>query len=245
MGNNMNTGFTENKLIRTIDALLIVAIFFFTCAFLEGIHSMQQHQANKHYEQAASQLEATKPYSSFQVDGIPLERIKHMPQPAIQAWANMQNILGSIDISYTTIELDYLGMYFITAYCPSECGGSWTTSSGVTCHYSAENYTPTTCAIDRNFHSYGDLLMIDGKIYVAEDTGPGVQGRWVDCFVETMFEVETFNTRYTDVYAVSYATHTISSRELMCQNEWSNYYRLCNVLGTRHPFGECGRSPFK
>jgi 3D (Asp-Asp-Asp) domain-containing protein len=46
--------------------------------------------------------------------------------------------------------------------------------------------------------------MIDGKIYVTEDTGPGVKGRWVDCFVETMSEVNSWDTGWKSVYSVTF-----------------------------------------
>lgn len=107
---------------------------------------------------------------------------------------------------YVDIETEYIGEYFITAYCPEECGWSWSTSSGATCHYSDDPMVPTTCAIDRNYHGYGEYLMIDGKIYVTEDTGPGVKGRWIDCFVETMDEVNSWDTGWKSVYSVTFVT---------------------------------------
>ena len=113
-----------------------------------------------------------------------------------------------VDVVYEYIETEYIGEYFITAYCPEECEWSWSTSSGATCHYSDDPMEPTTCAIDRNYHGYGELLMIDGKLYITEDTGPGVRGRWIDCFVETMDEVRYFDTRWTSVYAAWYEYRT-------------------------------------
>jgi 3D (Asp-Asp-Asp) domain-containing protein len=159
---------------------------------------------------------------------------------AITKEAELRNVWQDLPVSYETIETTYLGRYFITAYCPAECGynGSnyptgWTTSSGAICHYSSDPLIPTTCAIDRNFHKYGEHLMIDGKIYVTEDTGPGVRGLWVDCFVETMPEVENFNTRYTAVYAVSYQQNTISKNERKKIHEWLNNYLHRSSPGDR------------
>lgn len=111
--------------------------------------------------------------------------------------------------TYTMIETEYIGEYFVTAYCPEECGWSWSTSSGATCHYSDDPMVPTTCAIDRNYHGYGELLMIDGKLYITEDTGPGVKGRWIDCFVETMDEVHVWDTGWKSVYSVTIIEHEI------------------------------------
>ena len=68
---------------------------------------------------------------------------------------------------------------------------------------------PTTCAIDRSYHGYGEILMIDGKLYVTEDTGPGVKGHWVDCFVETMDEVRSWPTGWKSVYAVTMVEYDV------------------------------------
>lgn len=117
---------------------------------------------------------------------------------------NLEHYYGT----YTVINTEYIGEYFVTAYCPEECGWSWSTSSGATCHYSDDPMVSTTCAIDRNYHGYGELLMIDDKLYITEDTGPGVKGHWVDCFVETMDEVNYWDTGWKSVYSV-----TIEERE--------------------------------
>ena len=68
-----------------------------------------------------------------------------------------------------TVKVRYkesLGSYFITSYCPYECGGSWQTASGATCHradYEDRLKDPTTCAIDRKIHSFGyHLLFSEG-----------------------------------------------------------------------------------
>jgi 3D (Asp-Asp-Asp) domain-containing protein len=124
-----------------------------------------------------------------------------------------------ITVYYTTLDKWYAGRHYITAYCPWECGyngenypAGWRTSSGEICHYSDDPLVPTTCAIDRRYHAYGEYLMIDGKLYVTEDTGPGVQGLWVDIFVESMDEVQSFGSHYTDVYYVDFIEHSYSER---------------------------------
>ena len=100
-----------------------------------------------------------------------------------------------------------MGTYFITAYCPAECGGSWSTASGETCHRAdwEDRYTePTTCAISRSVHSFGDTFYIPefDRVFVAEDTGPGVQGYHLDLFYEEYEDVLSFPTSYYDVYSV-------------------------------------------
>ena len=68
-----------------------------------------------------------------------------------------------VTLPVTELELTNLGKYFITAYCPSECGYNghnyprgWTTASSTICHRASysERYTkPTTCAISRSIHN--------------------------------------------------------------------------------------------
>ena len=121
-------------------------------------------------------------------------------------------------ITYKEMELTYLGTYFITAYCPAECGGSWTTASGETCHRASWNYRlsePTTCAISRSVHSFGDEFYIPefDRTFVAEDTGPGVQGKHLDLFYEDYEDVVYFPTGYYDVYAVEWVEKTVVATE--------------------------------
>jgi 3D (Asp-Asp-Asp) domain-containing protein len=118
--------------------------------------------------------------------------------------------------TYVIMHKDYIGTYFITAYCPSECGYNgenyptgWTTASGEICHRADwENrlWSPTTCAVDRSVHSFGDMFYIEefDRVFVAEDTGPGVNGRHLDLFYETYDEMASFPTGYYDVYSVWY-----------------------------------------
>ena len=118
--------------------------------------------------------------------------------------------------TYTIMHKDYIGTYFITAYCPSECGYNgenyptgWTTASGEICHradWEDRLWEPTTCAIDRSIHSFGDMFYIEefDRVFVAEDTGPGVNGRHLDLFYEEYDDVVSFPTGYYAVYSVWY-----------------------------------------
>lgn len=123
--------------------------------------------------------------------------------------------------TYTIMHTEYIGTYFITAYCPHECGyreyddgtdnfpAGWRTASGEICHradWEDRLWEPTTCAIDRGIHSFGDMFYIEefDRVFVAEDTGPGVNGRHLDLFYETYDEMASFPTGYYDVYSVWY-----------------------------------------
>ena len=123
--------------------------------------------------------------------------------------------------TYTIMHKDYIGTYFITAYCPHECGyreyddgtdnfpAGWRTASGEICHradWEDRLWSPTTCAIDISIHSFGDMFYIEefDRVFVAEDAGPGVNGRHLDLFYEEYDDVISFPTGYYAVYSVWY-----------------------------------------
>lgn len=118
-------------------------------------------------------------------------------------------------ITEVSIEYTYLGYYYITAYAPEECGYNgynyptgWTTASGAICHradYENRLTEPTTCAIDRSLHRFGDLFYIPDfdRIFVAEDTGGAVRGKHIDLFYD-YYGMLSFPTGSYEVYAVEY-----------------------------------------
>ena len=147
----------------------------------------------------------------------------------------------------TTVEYEYVGSCFITAYCPAECvyngenfPKGWSTSSGTICHYEDEWNVPTTCAIDTRYFSYGDVLCVgdgsDRKYYVCEDTG-AFSGMWIDCFVESMDEVRTWESNWRPVYKVSTKTQVYSIRK-----ETLFYERFTNHLSS---WGNGNRIPYR
>lgn len=119
-------------------------------------------------------------------------------------------------VTYKEMELTSLGTYYITAYCPSECGYNghnyptgWETASGTICHRASHEYRlsePTTCAISRSVHKFGQVFYIKefDRTFVAEDTGSAVKGRHLDLFYEDYEDVYYFPTGYYEVFAVEW-----------------------------------------
>ena len=150
---------------------------------------------------------------------IELPDIEYVPEPTMldeMAEAHEDYII--VKTTYEEMELTYIGTYFITAYCPAECGGSWSTASGTTCHRADWDHRydePTTCAIDRRIHSFGEEFYIEefDRVLVAEDTGPGVQGCWIDIFYEDYEDVLSFPTGWYPVYTVEWVEVTVYSGE--------------------------------
>ena len=158
---------------------------------------------------------------------VPIPESEYVPPPTPTPNMFRENLVVSVDeiaIEYTDIELEYIGTYYITAYCPWECGYNgenfpkgWSTASGEICHRAEhENRLsePTTCAIDRRYHSFGDLFYIEefDRVFVAEDTG-AFSGKWLDLFYEDYDEMAAFPTGYYDVYSVEYVTKTIEVKD--------------------------------
>lgn len=203
---------TEAKLIKTVNRLLYTA----TTAIIAGTSLIIVRPRPEEPQTVITEEEEVQEEKGS-------ERKKREANPAIIEEMELRNGWQGIAISYITVETEYIGRYFVTAYSDEETY-SRATASGVEVHYSEDPYEPTTCAIDRNFHRFGDLLMVDGKVYVAEDTGSGVKGLWIDCFVETMEEVWEWDTGYKSAYSVSYEEHEIKANERKVLHERLNNY---------------------
>ena len=202
---------TEEKLIKTVNRLLYTA----TTAIIAGTSLIIVRPRPEEPPQEVITEE--------EVREIKAEKKRREANPAIIEEMELRNGWQGIAISYITVETEYIGRYFVTAYSDEETY-SRATASGVEVHYSENDYEPTTCAIDRNFHRFGDLLMVDGKVYIAEDTGSGVKGLWIDCFVETIEEVWSWDTGYKSVYSVSYEEHEIQANERKVLHERFDSY---------------------
>ena len=166
---------------------------------------------------------------------VPSRPAEYMPKPTITPtptptaqqlfYKEFIDTVENEEIVVEAIEYTYIGTYFITAYCPWECGyngenypAGWRTASDTICHRADYNHRltePTTCAIDRYYHSFGDLFYIEefDRVFVAEDTGSGVKGHHLDLFYEDYDDVISFPTGYYTVYSVEYVTKTITARE--------------------------------
>lgn len=215
---------SQIKLIHIIYSLIMSASFLIGF----GICLIPEYLAEK---EEAKQSFTVKDFGSApRVTHEPSIRVKRQPNPAIVEEAELRNEWQSVEITYRTIHTEYLGRYFLTAYSDEETY-SRETASGIEVHYSEDPFEPTTAAIDPRYHRFGELLMIDGKIYVCEDTGANVKGLWVDCFVETMEEVHSWETRYDSVYSVSYEKHILPINERKELHESLKNYLFSGSVG--------------
>ena len=159
---------------------------------------------------------------------------------ALDGYYELLNAYEGLDTYYHTIEGEYLGMFFITAYAPHECGYieyadgtdnfpcGWTTATDTICYRADEEHRltePTTCAADpRYFHvsAYdGDLFYLPdfSRVFQAQDTGSAVLGLHLDLFYEDYGDVLNFPTGYYPVYSAEIITHTASGRGRMIRQQ--------------------------
>lgn len=92
----------------------------------------------------------------------------------------------------------YIGECQITAYCceayPHICGtGDGLTATGLP-------VTPGVCAVDPEVIPLGSTVIIDGKRYLAADTGGGVKGLHVDICMQTHRAALAFGQLTADVW---------------------------------------------
>lgn len=90
-----------------------------------------------------------------------------------------------------------IGRFKCTFYCPCrKCSGKWgyRTASGARCQ---ENLT---VAVDPKVIPLGTHLMINGREYIAQDTG--VKGHWIDIFMESHQECLRNGVQYHEVFVL-------------------------------------------
>lgn len=117
-------------------------------------------------------------------------------------YQNGQKVTG--DAFYTKGDADSseasarsLGTFRLTAYCPCySCSGKWgsLTSTGKN---AVEGHT---VAVDKRVIPMGSRLMINGKVYTAEDVGGGVRGNHIDIFFNSHAECLQFGSQHAEVY---------------------------------------------
>ena len=89
-----------------------------------------------------------------------------------------------------------LGNFKITAYCHcSKCCGK---SDGITA--TGTQATPNrTIAVDPRVIPLGSQVIIDGQVYVAEDTGSSIRGNRLDIYFSSHQEAINWGIKYKDV----------------------------------------------
>lgn len=184
--------------MRKYRSLLLISILMCALVLVADAHSQEHSKYHLRDSDIHKDIYTRRPKKILQTHNLFLE------------------YMSDSEVTITIMQLESLGWYFITAYCPSECGWNgdnypvgWTTASGEICHRAdwEHRYSePTTCAISRSVHSFGEYFYIEefDRVFISEDTGPGVQGKHLDLFYEDYDSVLSFPTGYYEVFSVEY-----------------------------------------
>lgn len=104
---------------------------------------------------------------------------------------------------YMAYEYVSLGTFTTTGYdaCVQCCGNTLgITASGTHVHYDEDG--ETTCAVDTSVIPFGTRLLINGRVYVAEDRGSAVIGNHIDLYFPTHQEAFDYATQYVEVFVI-------------------------------------------
>ena len=209
----------NRRTITALNRLMLVAIISLHSALL----LIPEMVANHHPE--------VEPFTAeVLIKPLPTPTTTPTPTPKpdnemLQRWSEFNNLFYGFDYDYEIIVTEYLCEGYITAYCDcSKCCWPSTgyTASGVKTHYSEDWKEATTCAIDPRYFKFGTEFMIDGKIYIAEDTGSAVKGRHWDLYQPSHDRVASYDSHYGSVYLVHRYTHTVTKEERMMIHELIN-----------------------
>lgn len=209
----------SNKVDKCVVILAMALLFlmFGSCAMFSSYYSMpineREYKIKNEYVREPRTFEENPMWWLFEQQR--------------EFWYVVDRIPIYIDVEEVVLYDGY--KMFITAYCAEECGWSYSTSSGEICHRSSEanRYEPTTCAIDRSYFSYGTMFYIpsEDRVYIAEDTGPGVRGYWIDTYQDDMSDVIGYNTRYEYCYTCDVIEYSYLLPNRVCVRDlWEMAY---------------------
>jgi len=96
-----------------------------------------------------------------------------------------------------------LGEFELTAYCPCPiCCGIYSNMVNPTTASGTRATQGRTIATDTSVIPFGSQVVINGKIYTAEDTGGAIKGNRIDIYFESHTEALYFGRQKAQVYLV-------------------------------------------
>ena len=97
------------------------------------------------------------------------------------------------------LEVEYLGPFVITAYCPcEECCGK---TDGITAS-GKKAVANHTIAADPSVLPIGTEVLIDGQVYTVEDTGSAIKSNHIDIYFDSHEDAKNYGRPEKDVYKV-------------------------------------------
>lgn len=116
----------------------------------------------------------------------------------VPAGSSVQYTYADENGSYTS-----LGEFELTAYCPCPiCCGIYSNMTNPTTASGTRATQGRTIATDTKVIPFGSKVVINGKIYTAEDTGGAIKGNRIDIYYESHTEALYFGRQKAQVYLV-------------------------------------------
>lgn len=120
----------------------------------------------------------------------------HVVTPKETPDVQLEETSAPVETSPEASSYTHLGNFKISAYCHcSVCCGK---SDGITAT-GTKATANRTIAVDPNVIPLGSQVIIDGKTYVAEDTGGAIKGNRIDLYFSTHQEALNWGIQYKDV----------------------------------------------
>lgn len=127
---------------------------------------------------------------------INVEQIEYDSLPTVTVEDEIKEVKKLVE----SMQPKNIGKFKLTAYCSCKiCCGKW--SGGNT----ASGTKPTanrTIAVDTSVIPFGTKVIIDGRTYIAEDTGSAIKGNKIDIYFDNHEEALKFGVKYIDVKIV-------------------------------------------
>lgn len=119
----------------------------------------------------------------------------NIPQ-TVPAGSNVQYTYADENGTYRS-----LGEFELTAYCPCPiCCGIYSNMTNPTTASGTRATQGRTIATDTSVIPFGSKVVINGKIYTAEDTGGAIKGNRIDIYFESHTEALYFGRQKAQVY---------------------------------------------
>jgi len=190
----MRSIFLRGKLrpISFIPLLLILIGITMFVASLQTIINISVDSRLDYLENHATEVE-NAPYSDLNSDVV------QTTQEGIKQPENLSYIANNekVEISRGTRQYKSLGIFKISHYCPCVvcCGKTDSiTSSGT------DATANRTIAVDTDIIPLGSTIVIQGKQYIAEDIGGGINVKEIDIFVDSHQYAKELGIVYKEVF---------------------------------------------
>lgn len=139
-------------------------------------------------------------YGYYQLQEVKTE-LQTINDNSIKAIEHLYEDIEAIKSEMDGIESNlptFAGVFSTTAYCKCEkCCGIWTDSPTKSGTIPQEG---RTIAVDPDVIPLGTQVIIDGKVYTAEDTGSAVKGNVIDIYFNNHEETEKYGRQNREVW---------------------------------------------